>query len=173
MTNQPNGDSKVHVVTLILLSRCVHITYASQSSCHSTDTSSLSVRFKAHVASLPRLSWRVHSKYTSRLSLDWHVVYIGPLSWKRSDYTVLVSRVGFNLINVKHLADIEALKNAQTVCGKTKTLSLRVILESNAWIKRGNHIIWRRLFVDHAEFYSIHLRAATINCLPASWNSMR
>jgi len=52
MTNQPNGESKVHV------------------------------------ASLPRLSRRVHNIYTSRLSSDWHVVYIGPLLYVRVTTTL-------------------------------------------------------------------------------------
>ncbi len=56
----------------------------------------------------------------------------------------------------------------QTLSGKTKTRNSRVISESYASIKCGNPDVWRRLFVDLAEFSSIHSRAAAINYVPAS-----
>jgi len=76
------------------------------------------------------------------------------------------------LTNVKN-AHIEALNHAQTLSGKTKTRNLRVISESCASTKCSNPNVWRSLFVGHAEFSSIHLRAAAINYLSASWNRMR
>ncbi len=94
-------------------------------------------------------------------------MYISPLLCSRSDYTVLVRRVGFMLTNVKN-AHIEALNHAQTLSGKTKTRNLRVISESCASTKCSNPNVWRSLFVGHAEFSSIHLRAAAINYLSAS-----
>jgi len=91
-------------------------------------------------------------------------VYIGPLLCTRNDYTVLVRRVGFMLTNVKQCRHRGLIPCADSK-RENETRNLRVISESYASINCGNPNVWRRLFVGHAEFSSIHLRAAANNQL--------